>query len=127
MFPFWFVFLGIALHFLFDWILQPRIMAQEKTKIFRMWFAHVMIVWAGAFILYMTLLPSTHASTLPALCGSILYACEHGVQDAVIWRGYEQHVEMTGADPINDDRFFFTIAVDQTIHLGVLFAIATQL
>ncbi len=107
----------IVSHFVGDWFLQGRTIAENKSKSVPILCAHVCIigvVMCAAFLL--TGYPHTQATGIKLL----MYLILHGLQDRYIWRYYEH----TFHDPANPDRkgkpFYTTIAIDQMIHLSLL-------
>lgn len=116
------VLLLVFSHFLGDWWLQSRRIAETKSKDFLVLLVHVAIVTV-------ILIPAA-AFALPAsqILGALLYnAIAHGLIDWNLWRVYlylrgesafEDYVRMR-----HDYKFYSTIALDQTLHLLILFLI----
>lgn len=108
----------IILHFLSDWILQPRAVAKRKTTNI-MWLLKHLIVIHCTFALF------SFVVGIPQwVC--LINTVAHGLIDKTVWklfsltRGpfneeylkYNKHAE--------DYWFYFTIAVDQTLHICLL-------
>ena len=109
----------IVTHFVSDWILQPRAIAKRKAASL-IWMAkHLLIILIATSILF----------TLAELSvgWAVLYTLLHGVQDRYIWRAYEKFRGPYTEEFLSHNRYaedywwYFTIAIDQTIHLSLLF------
>ena len=74
------VIILLAQHFLFDWILQPRWIALNKSKSYAALFFHMLIVTAG-FLVVSYLVYSPGIAIAVAWC----YGIAHAVQDKLVW------------------------------------------
>ncbi len=125
-----FILALLAAHFIGDWILQPREMALNKSKDFRVLCDHLCIVtvclsWASLIFFWGNL-------GIPFLLLLFVNAVLHGVIDWNIWRiyakvrgnnVYEHEIgKWTHESHINHDYWFYsTIAIDQFLHLSIIF------
>jgi hypothetical protein len=57
-----------------------------------------------------------------AAAGAVLYAITHIIQDWNIWNVYKKYRD-TKKEFQNDYWFYSTIAIDQTVHLIIMFLI----
>jgi hypothetical protein len=86
---------------------------------------HAGIVGCGVFIFFAIIAPTI---TLLVSYLGVAYVLLHALQDRFIWRWYARRVRIKGIeDPIDDEGFFTTIGIDQTLHLLVLFYFASLL
>jgi hypothetical protein len=110
------IILLLGQHFLFDWILQPRWIAVNKSHNNFALFLHGVIVSVGfgATICWFTTL--TIAVTL-----TILYGVLHIVQDKLVWGWWYLPVE----DPYSQKSFWNTVAIDQFFHLALAVVLCT--
>ncbi len=93
----------VIVHFLFDWILQPRWVAAEKTENLKTALLHGLLVSAPLFVIF----------SLPYL---LLYGLLHGLQDRYLYNVLNK-LWNTGdkeRDLVNH------VAIDQTIHFLIL-------
>lgn len=108
------------LHFIADFILQPREMAKNKSTNFSLLLQHVLIQFA---VLYIGIF--FHHSALLAFKIALLNAIIHGIIDRYIWRLYKWTITAR-AQPIPswkyyEDSWFYTfIGLDQFLHISTL-------
>lgn len=98
----------IIVHFLFDWILQPRWMAKEKVKNTTIALTHGLIVSVPLFVIFWA----------PFV---LLYAVIHGLQDRYLY-GILNKLWDTGDKETN---LVNHVAIDQTLHLLILIFMLT--
>jgi len=129
----WLYIIGAAIHFIFDWFLQPRDMAENKSKDFNVLVQHGQYQFVGALIFF----GFCGARMFTGLIGALVYAGIHMFQDWNIWRKYASYrankvASYTLTTPVAPDNvykdpwFWNTIAVDQFLHLTILFLIAAM-
>lgn len=112
-------YLIIITHFVSDWILQPRSVARRKSSSFSWMLKHLLVIFAVTLIFFLA------AGILWWL--SIVYMILHGVQDWFLWRVYEYCRGPYTPEYISSNKFaedywwYFTIAIDQILHLLLLF------
>ena len=116
----------ILLHFLSDFILQPNVIAENKSKDWRYMFLHMVIIYAvfGPFAYWVGA-----SQWLVAL-----YVCLHGLQDTYVWGAFKKyaHNRLNREDYIKynlhvkDGWFWITIAIDQSIHICLLIFLFTS-
>ena len=99
-------------HFLFDWILQPRWVAVNKSKNNVALGLHGLIVTAGYAIPAGFVYWQSFSFFVVA---TVSYGLLHIVQDRIVWAGFKPKTE----NPYQEKRFWNTVAVDQFIHLTV--------
>lgn len=109
----------IICHFFSDWILQPRWMAENKSKSVGLCLWHGMIT---GMALAFTLAFFTHQVYLLIFL-SFSYALVHATQDMLVWRAYPRY-KTKDVEFYKDYWFYTTIAIDQTLHLLVIFGFA---
>ena len=108
----------IVLHFVSDWMLQPRAVAKRKTTSLKWMLKHLIVIW-GTFALFALI---TNHSQWAVVVNTIL----HGIIDKGIWSSFakirgpfdEEYLKYNKY--AEDYWFYFTIAVDQIIHLIIL-------
>lgn len=112
----------IGLHFLSDWVFQPRRMAKKKSSSVIHLCLHVMVI----FFVFVPYVYYFDKDISLALVNAIL----HGVIDKFSWTGYlwarwsvNKAIQGEKFKYWEDYWFYFTIAVDQYIHLLILFLI----
>jgi hypothetical protein len=112
---FWLIILVVFQHFLFDWILQSRWIAVNKSHGFLALILHVVVVTIGFF------LPAIFVfGPLAATSAAIFYGLLHGLQDRYVWKWYGKR----GVESPYDDKWFWnTIAIDQFLHFLIMFSI----
>jgi hypothetical protein len=104
------LFLLLIQHFLFDWILQPRWVAINKSKNLVAIIIHTVIVTIGFSI------PSFCVFTpRQAILVSCAYGLLHGAQDRIVWSTFRPKTDI----PYGEKQFWNRIAIDQFIHLAV--------
>jgi len=110
------LYLIVILHFLSDWILQPRSVAKTKSSSMKSMFIHLMIIHITFSILgYIVGIPHYWIA---------LNTLSHFFIDGNIWALYKKL--RIGKNYAEDYWFYFTIAVDQIIHLSILIFIFTK-
>ena len=109
----------IAQHFFFDWILQPRWVAVNKSKNYLALLSHGLIVTVGfsAVAFFVCSIWTT------AIAISLLYGVLHMVQDKIVWGTYKPETE----NPYQEKSFWNRIAYDQFIHLTVAVLLLTRI
>jgi hypothetical protein len=103
----------IAAHFAGDWYFQSREMALKKSKEIGMLLQHLAIVSAALF------LPCLIAGKFWVLAVNALL---HGLIDWNIWGFYKKKYGIN-FDHLNNKGFYDTIALDQCLHLVILFVL----
>jgi hypothetical protein len=123
----------ILAHFIGDWALQPRWMATSKHRDPFALALHLFNVsWPLAFICLAMGIP-LHVALMALIMNTVL----HGVQDTVLWRVYAEVRGDAAYEKTNpawgssgssarlevkhDYGFYTTIAIDQALHLVILF------
>lgn len=114
-------FLIVFTHFVSDWILQPRSVGKRKAGSFKWMLKHLIIIWVCTAACFLVLgLPLWFQL-------SLLYTMLHGIQDKFIWKIYEYvrgpyTKEFLDKNKYAEDYWwYFTIAIDQILHLYLLF------
>lgn len=116
----------IIIHFFSDWIMQPRRMAVQKSENPKMLFIHGFIIWYFLVVVFfMYWLKGMKFDWSILILVSLNYAILHMVQDWFIWRIYKYFRKNKGVQFQNDYWFYTTIAIDQSIHLILLFWLTT--
>lgn len=116
------ILLILFTHYLTDWILQPRAVARRKASSWRWMSVHVGIILCGSLALAGVLTP-----TWSGVICALFYTVAHGMQDKLIWLGYERlrgpyTKEFLEHNLYAEDYWwYFFIAVDQLLHLALLF------
>lgn len=116
----------IITHFVSDWILQPRDVAEKKTSSPFWMFWHISVV----FFCFLGAVGGTYL--FGRIPGELILACvwnaiAHFFIDASMWGFFRAHVAAQPAEYIKynlyakDKWFYITIGIDQTLHLCVLF------
>jgi len=116
------------LHFLADFVLQPREMGRQKSSNMKYLSAHIAIQIA-VFLLGLWPIIGFKMALMMALGNGAI----HGVIDALIWKGYAYSVWMrrrhTGCTVRQlklswkywDDHYFYlTIGLDQFLHMSTI-------
>lgn len=109
----------IITHFVSDWILQPRSVARRKSSSWSWMLKHLWVIYAATSVLFFF-------GEIPVLL-ALPYTVLHGIQDRYIWQIYAWHVGPYTPEYLSHNKYaedywwFFTIAVDQIIHLSMLF------
>jgi hypothetical protein len=124
MLPFSYIAIGLGIHLVFDWIFQPREMAQNKSTDWKVLLCHTAIVGSGTFLFFCII---AALGSFQPLFLALVYMVVHALQDRYIWTWYNRKALLTGVDPLNDNTFFAIIGIDQTLHLLLLFYLATWL
>ncbi len=107
----------IAAHFIGDWLLQSRFIAQNKSKNLYVLGGHLCIVGAALCVAFLL---TGYQHTQIAGIKFLIYILAHGVQDWFIWRFYAKYFHNPQKPDIENSAFFKTIAIDQFIHLSLL-------
>lgn len=118
--------LVVIFHFVFDWLLQTRSMAKNKSRRLDVLFAHLFILSVGCIILSLILIKIGHQIEYWKVAINI---ASHGVIDWYIWRLFKtikMHKMRDEADwdlfvltIASDPLFFHFIAIDQCLHLVI--------
>ena len=116
------------LHFLADFVLQPREMGRKKSSNFKYLGIHIAIQII-VFTLGLWPILGLKVALLIALGNGVI----HGIIDAVIWKGYAWSVWLRRRDKnitkenlkvtwkYWDDHFFYlTIGLDQFLHISTI-------
>lgn len=113
------MYILVLLHLLSDWILQPRIIAINKSTNDRILGIHVLII----FLVFATYCLTFGLPIYLALINAVL----HGIIDRSIWRGYKKirYSKDTHVKVYSDDWFWKTIGIDQTLHYIILIYLFT--
>ena len=110
-----FIILLIIQHFLVDWIFQARYIAETKTSKISSMIIHGCIIFLGIF-------PILWFYEINNCLGiSILYSGLHCVQDELIWGVLPKLLKLENF--YHKKLFYDFIAVDQALHLAILFLI----
>lgn len=119
----------LFLHFLADFILQPREMGRQKSEKFKYLFQHLLIQFFVFFFGLMVIMPDTYM--LFALGNALV----HGLIDWNIWNLYKlsvwkrrrSDIELVGREQLKktwkywDDHWFYvTIGLDQFLHAATI-------
>jgi len=115
----------ILIHFLSDWIMQPRWMAEQKSSNFGICSYHGLIT--GLFLLLVYGINSMYGlkiNWVMALLAAGLYTITHILQDWFVWRIYKKYRD-TKKEFQSDYWFYSTIAIDQAVHLVLMFALTS--
>jgi len=114
------VYWVIFLHFLSDWILQPRKVAKRKSSSIKWMLKHIVVI----HVTFAILAYFAHVPQYLVLLNSVLH---FGI-DRIIWNAYKK-IRVGDDYPqeyldknkwAEDYWYFFTIAVDQMLHLCIL-------
>lgn len=110
----------IIAHFLSDFVLQRDYVAKNKSTKWLCMAEHLLLIFLvfGGLAWYHDI-----ALWIPAV-----YTLLHGIQDAFVWTWFKKYVRKREDCAVytkynmyaNDNKFWNTIAVDQTIHLSLL-------
>lgn len=112
------MYLIIILHFLSDWIFQPRAVAKRKSSSLKWMSIHLIIIYV-VFSIYAYLF---NISNLFVLVNTF----SHGIIDFTIWRGFEYFRGPFDSEYLKYNKyaedywFYFTIGIDQILHLCIL-------
>ena len=102
----------VAQHFLFDWILQPRWVAVNKSKNNIALGFHGLIITLGfACVAAVTYWGHPHFFAI----ATIGYGMLHVIQDRIVWKTFKPKTD----NPYQEKKFWNTVAIDQFIHLTV--------
>ena len=119
----------LTLHFVADFLLQPRWMGKNKSEQPAILLLHTCIIQA---VMALGLFPfvGVHSAVVFSLCNAVV----HGLTDAVSWRGYKWYVKRKyetrkeelladlGITSIHeypyweDELFYITLGADQLLH-----------
>ena len=97
----------LLLHYISDFLLQDRKMAEHKSKDWRIMFLHCFFIWA-VFLLANNVFLAT------------IYACIHYLQDTFIWKFYKRNKSMS-FEYWKDSLFYSTIGLDQILHISTIY------
>jgi len=114
-------FILIIMHFVFDWFLQPRAVAQRKASSWKWMGMHTGILYVG-YTVYAWMTPNEHWMV-------IAYVALHTVQDKLIWAWYREGKDdsfFDGRYYATDPNYYRLIALDQMLHLLFAFWIFTR-
>lgn len=116
------IILVLASHFIGDWYLQSREDAVNKSKDSKVLRSHILTVMACTFLAFVFI-----GNPFAALALTLIYGAIHYYQDALIYNmllppELPPGVTVTEYKPLWD-----VIALDQFLHLAVLFALASLL
>ncbi|MCK9558345.1 MAG: DUF3307 domain-containing protein [Candidatus Cloacimonetes bacterium] len=100
----------ITQHFIFDWILQPRWVAINKSHNLLALLFHAFIITFG-FITASACVYSINQAVIVAA----IYGILHGAQDHIVWSTFKPKTE----NPYDEKQFWNRIAIDQLMHLLV--------
>ncbi len=103
----------VTLHFIADWWLQPREIAVNKATSLKHMLAHLVVIHAAFSILALI-----YGIPQWAVC---LNTVLHGVQDKIIWGSYGKLRANYEGNRFEDYWFWFCIALDQMIHINIMF------
>lgn len=114
------VYLIIILHFVSDWMLQPRKTATNKSNSIKYMLAHVVVI----HIIFSILAYFVGVSQLLIVANTL----SHMLIDKFIWAGYKRSLKKANYPQeyfernewANDYWFYTTIAFDQILHLSIL-------
>ncbi len=107
----------LAAHFFGDWILQSRDMAVRKSSDIQMLFKHCCIVSACLFFVAVPFIGFWKAG----FCVLINFYF-HALIDWHGWTIYKKKfVGLTLEEHFKNYWFYFTIAIDQFLHLAIIF------
>jgi hypothetical protein len=107
----------IVCHFVGDWLLQSRYIAENKSRNFWVLINHLAIVHAILIIGLYIVGYITRVNLFYVTGALIVNTILHGLIDWHIWKFYVKYYH----DPLNPDKkpkaFYNTIAIDQSLHL----------
>lgn len=108
----------LLLHFVSDFVMQSRWIAENKSTDWRALGTHMGHIW-------LVFLVGTFSLPLASS-----YALIHGLQDRFIWRGYKwlrRNEQVTTFQYWKDDLFWQTVGLDQLLHALTLIGLASWL
>ena len=109
------IILLLIAHFVGDFVLQTRKIAEKKSKKPEIMLLHVGM-YAVVLIAFMNFTMGSAAVPF-----AILNAAFHGIQDWIIWNAYRDHRSPTVLSEFwNDPIFYEAIGFDQLMHTCVL-------
>ncbi len=111
----------VLAHFVGDWFLQSRAMARAKSRDLSVLLTHVARVTACIALVSIPFrLPDIDNVAMALLW----YAVIHGLQDWFGWRWYGRvYGHLSDAGHFRNPAWYSTVAMDQALHLIVLFAL----
>ena len=129
MMAFNFVISLILAHFVSDWILQSRAIAEAKSKNLFLCLFHG---WVNGLFLFTAVgINALYGVSINwaqnAFWFLLFYTSCHTLQDWFVWRGYARirGPKLTDDKPFYKDYWFYTtIAIDQIVHLVIIFYLA---
>lgn len=110
-------------HYVGDFLLQRRAVALNKSRNMRYLIEHVLII----FIVTTAAMLVFGKPFFITIIASTMYSLLHGVQDKIVWRGFNDLVidnELAKNDTEFDNWFFRFLGLDQMVHMIVLFVIS---
>ena len=115
------IILLLFIHFISDWILQPRVMAKQKSEKISVLLTHGAVLYFSMFVVF-----CYQGFSLSWIWVSAIYVVAHLIQDFFLWRVYK--LFRTPAVKYWEDYWFYTfIAIDQLIHLSILFYLMSMI
>lgn len=119
-----FAILLLAAHFIGDWWMQPRWMAEGKSSSAGTLLHHLfrVTIWIGAAVFFGHTFFGVNMAPNIYLLKLLGNAVIHGIVD---WNGWKWYKKGKSADfkYWKDKKFYDTIAGDQFLHLATLFLI----
>ena len=108
----------MIVHVIFDWLLQDRETAQNKSHNFKYLFPHLFIIYIGLMSWALFIEGFTHKEAFIFSVGNCVL---HGLVDWYIWKIYahtvKQRFDNLELFTYYDDRWFYNfIALDQLLH-----------
>ena len=117
----------ILTHFISDWFLQPRTTAENKTGSLRWMSFHLSIIFLVFLFAGMVNCSNDITDYLNILWLCALNAITHFFIDSSLWGYFKGYVMSKDEDYIKYNRyakdywFYFTIGLDQILHLSIAF------
>lgn len=111
----------LFLHYLSDWILQPRYIAENKSSNNFVLLIHCSIIFICFFLGLIFIIPIKHLFIV-CLLNSLL----HFIIDKYVWSLYKYINRSKSKDFIKynlyakDYWFYFTIAIDSLLHITII-------
>jgi hypothetical protein len=115
-------------HFVGDWLCQSREIAESKHDKFSSALLHSALTNAILWVFLITLPSFVEVNEhflLKSIAFFLTFLVLHLIQDGILWMFYYDLRRIRFAEKVEHDKIFFnTIAVDQIIHLSLLFITA---
>jgi hypothetical protein len=112
----------IVSHFLGDWIFQSRRVAVNKSKRLPEMIEHCLIVFFFAYVAFHVPLRSARCGSFECYLWPLLYTLTHAVIDLTIWRVFGKLMYDGKICRSYDNYWFwFTVGIDQMLHMVILF------